>query len=178
MPSHNEVIDNYFNSSSRTTYNKGNNVFFEGDKLYSYGYHFILAQKCMNGYIINGDGYSISTTKHQSITRRHVSGYNYVTVPFSAIEAFFRSIKQQGTDINEFNIIDKTKDFYTQVKYTDKDGTIKERDIHHLGASLIKYKKHYLLLVFTSQYCQLYPISSIIQKNAFQSTPNGTQNRL
>ena len=55
MVSHDQVIDNYFNSYDRNHCNKGHNIFFENDTLYSYGHHFILAQKIKNGYILNGD---------------------------------------------------------------------------------------------------------------------------
>ena len=43
----------------------GSNMFFEGDIIYSYGYHFPMAIK-WNGYVLyNDERYSISTCKHQ-----------------------------------------------------------------------------------------------------------------
>jgi nitrogen regulatory protein PII-like uncharacterized protein len=41
------------------------NVFFEGNKLYSYGYHYMLAEIIgLNAVIINDTGYSSTTSKH------------------------------------------------------------------------------------------------------------------
>ena len=40
-------------------------IFFEGDKLYSYGYHYLLAEFLDdNTIMINDKGYSASTRKH------------------------------------------------------------------------------------------------------------------
>lgn len=56
---------------AQRTQNKGRagNVFFEGDRLYSYGYHYILAEFLTDNDIFIGDrGYSKSTSKHIGIT--------------------------------------------------------------------------------------------------------------
>lgn len=43
----------------------GSHMFFEGDTIYSYGYHFPMAIK-WNGYLLyNDERYSVSTAKHQ-----------------------------------------------------------------------------------------------------------------
>lgn len=43
----------------------GSNMFFEGNVIYSYGYHFPMAIK-WNGYVLyNDERYSVSTCKHQ-----------------------------------------------------------------------------------------------------------------
>ncbi len=48
---------------------QGSNMFFEGDVIYSYGYHFVIARK-WNGVILwNDDTYSNSTSKHQGYVR-------------------------------------------------------------------------------------------------------------
>lgn len=48
---------------------KSKNVFFEGTKIYSYGYHYLLGEiVTFNGVkvaIINGNRYSVTTAKHQ-----------------------------------------------------------------------------------------------------------------
>jgi hypothetical protein len=48
---------------------KGNNLFVEGNILYSYGYHFPLAIRLILGkkykFIINSDKYSVTTSKHK-----------------------------------------------------------------------------------------------------------------
>lgn len=44
------------------------NVFFEGNKIYSYGYHYLLGEFIdKNTIMINDTGYSVSTGKHISI---------------------------------------------------------------------------------------------------------------
>lgn len=56
------------------------NVFFEKDKIYSYGYHYVLAQflKIPNGEIailINNKGYSSSTSEHINTIREATRQY-------------------------------------------------------------------------------------------------------
>ena len=57
---------------------KANSVFIdtagENTVLYSYGYHFPMALRYPNGgLMINSDKYSVTTSKHQSYLRRHIS---------------------------------------------------------------------------------------------------------
>ena len=68
---HYAIVFNYFfaKNDERTRYCNANNVFYEGTILYSYGRHFALAVKSKNGYILNGDRYSNTTSGHQSLTR-------------------------------------------------------------------------------------------------------------
>jgi len=62
---------------------KSGNVFFDGDTLYSYGYHFPLAHRAI-GYdggeaiLLNGRSYSNSTSKHQNWTRQATSHYRQI----------------------------------------------------------------------------------------------------
>jgi len=149
MVSHNEVIRNFFNAGDREYYNKGANVFFEDNTLYSYGHHFILAQECKNGYILNGDGYSVSTSKHQSYTRRHAPSDSPI-IPFSALESLFKSRTKKYNpstieELKQIEIIDITEDTYTTVTRQDKNGDPYEAKVHHLGASLFKYKNKYYI---------------------------------
>lgn len=52
----------------------GSNMFIEGDSIYSYGHHFMLAKRIgFNEYLWNPDGYSSSTSKHKC----YVSGALY-----------------------------------------------------------------------------------------------------
>ena len=60
-------------SEGRTS---NNNIFFEGDKLYSYGYHYLLAEFLDdNTIMINDKGYSSSTGKHIGKVRWATSQY-------------------------------------------------------------------------------------------------------
>jgi hypothetical protein len=71
------------------------NVFGDDRALYSYGSHFplIVPMRDESGalvlYLLNGDRYSVSTTRHQSIARSVIADSDVpsVIIPFSAITA-------------------------------------------------------------------------------------------
>jgi hypothetical protein len=73
--------------AQRTQYEgRSSNVFFEGDRLYSYGRHYILAQFLGQNDVLIGDrGYSSSTAKHISITiqatRQYTQWYETTSDP-------------------------------------------------------------------------------------------------
>jgi hypothetical protein len=59
---------------------RSSNCFFEGDKLYSYGKHYLLAEFITNqsgelAVMINDKGYSATTSKHISEARQALSQY-------------------------------------------------------------------------------------------------------
>ena len=57
--------------------NQSGSVFFEGDKIYSYGYHYLLGEFLdENTILINDEGYSVSTSKHISILMGATNHYN------------------------------------------------------------------------------------------------------
>lgn len=45
---------------------KGSNLFFEGDTIYSYGYHFPVARHYKGVILFNSQDYSVTTSKHKS----------------------------------------------------------------------------------------------------------------
>ncbi|ANA86858.1 hypothetical protein BH772_gp027 [Gordonia phage Bachita] len=69
------------------------NVFSDGDVIYSYGYHFPMAILIRDGEgsvrhaVLNGDTYSVSTTRHQGEVRAALgrAEIRYVIVPFEAL---------------------------------------------------------------------------------------------
>jgi len=148
---HSAVVYNYFfaKGAERRSYRRGSKVFYEGDVLYSFGTHFELAVKCRNnGYVLNGDRYSSTTSGHQSLTRsvaeRHKQETtNRVThhciIPFSALQA--AEVKPE-----DVFILDVTEDTWETVKRKNpKTGEMEEHQIHHLGASLVRVgTKRYL----------------------------------
>lgn len=139
--SHDGVIFNYFNAvdSERKNFNKGSNVFYEENVLYSYSYHFALALRCRNGYVLNGDSYSISTSHHQSITRRHAQRKKHCIIPFSALQ-------NAGIKPEHIIIVNVTEDSYeTWTRKNPDTGETEEYRVHHLGASLIKHKNKLFL---------------------------------
>ena len=53
------------------TTGRGSNLFIEGDCIYSYGHHFIIAVRRRDGenyiwYVCNTDRYSVTTARHKS----------------------------------------------------------------------------------------------------------------
>jgi hypothetical protein len=82
MKSHYEVIKGFKNGKSY----RGANVFAEGNYLYSYGKHFILAVRKEDGsFLLNGDKYSTTTSRHQSDTYSLFG--KHPRVSFSACES-------------------------------------------------------------------------------------------
>ena len=76
------VFDNYdcIHTFAQQTQNNGRtstgNIFFEGKRIYSYGYHYLLGEFIdKNTILINDKGYSNSTAKHISILIGATSQY-------------------------------------------------------------------------------------------------------
>lgn len=77
------------------THANSSNVFFEYQKLYSYGYHYLLAQFIdKNTIIINDDGYSVTTSKHIGIARYATSQYKQFYKTKTDLQIVFNSIKE------------------------------------------------------------------------------------
>ena len=52
---------------------KTKHMFIDGRNLYSYGYHFPIAVRLEgNIFILNEDGYSVTTARHKSLLKRAV----------------------------------------------------------------------------------------------------------
>jgi hypothetical protein len=134
-----EVIDSFFRKEYDEGYNYGehnSNIFFEGDKLYSYGYHFVMAQRLYDEqgefYLINADSYSRTTAKHQSYVRTEAQYKRHILIPFSALEGA-RIIK------DTIKMIDKESD--KEVPYMGTNWQTGEKELMHrhlMGSSLIK----------------------------------------
>jgi hypothetical protein len=80
------------------THGKGSNMFFEHGTIYSYGYHFKLAQFVNNKegkrcVLINLKSYSNTTSKHQSLVWRSIPQ----DVPFLKVVSFFNDIDAAST---------------------------------------------------------------------------------
>lgn len=101
MTTHQQAISRYFDIALGTTTRKAlssTSVFSEGDTLYSYGHHFTLCRairgKARKGqergevelFLVNGDTYSNTTTRHQSIMRNELPRtVPSVIIPFTAL---------------------------------------------------------------------------------------------
>jgi len=74
--SNSETIHIYAQQNHPEGRSTGGNVFFYGSKLYSYGYHYLLAEFIdPNTVVINDKGYSNSTSKHINIAQSALSQY-------------------------------------------------------------------------------------------------------
>jgi len=63
-------------ASGNKTSGKGSNFYFEGDTIFSYGSHFPIARRVNeNFYLMTQRGYSVSTSRHISYTRRAIPSY-------------------------------------------------------------------------------------------------------
>ena len=59
---------------------KSSNVFFYKNKIYSYGYHYVLAEQFTNFTILNNKGYSNSTAKHINYMINAINGQYHNTM--------------------------------------------------------------------------------------------------
>lgn len=83
--SHCEVIRGFI----RGRYRRGSRVFADrdDDTLYSYGHHFPLLVRLPDGFLVNGNRYSVSTARHQHLVFGVLAeeGQRYAVVPFAAL---------------------------------------------------------------------------------------------
>jgi len=80
LSNHDEVAHVWAQQSQHE--GKAGNIFFRDKTLYSYGEHFWLGHFVTPEIVfLNSDSYSVSTSKHQSITCRAVSHKDTFTVP-------------------------------------------------------------------------------------------------
>lgn len=75
LKSHEEVC--HFWANKIQSSGRSNNVFFEGNKIYSYGHHFTMAEHVegTNIVLFTSRSYSSSTGKHKSICRASIPSY-------------------------------------------------------------------------------------------------------
>jgi hypothetical protein len=79
--SHSEVCHVWANNTDVNAIGRASNIFFEGDKIYSHGRHFILGKKFIHeGRVItflNTKRYSNSTSKHQNHLSQAANGLTF-----------------------------------------------------------------------------------------------------
>lgn len=74
--SNSEIMHVFAQRTQREARTANSNVFFYGNKIYSYGYHYLLGEFLDdNTILINDKGYSVSTSKHINYLRQAVSQY-------------------------------------------------------------------------------------------------------
>lgn len=140
---------------------RGSRIFTEGDVLYSYGRHFPLAvrrgEPGQEWYLLNGDKYSVSTSKHQRITYSVFSDSPRVSfTALSAARIYYDDCKLIDFQKDEFKTsFPEDDDFYNfkktipagaeyhEQKY--KNGEIHSKSYHRIGAVVLEQdKKHYI----------------------------------
>jgi hypothetical protein len=81
---------------------KSGNVFFEYKKLYSYGYHFCLAEFLTeNVVLLNNTSYSNTTSKHQNKTLRATFQYIQILTSTYYIENVNRSLEHLKNNLSK-----------------------------------------------------------------------------
>jgi hypothetical protein len=94
---------------------RASNVYVEDERVYSYGPHFELARPLrdkrgrVTAYLLNGERYSVTTSKHQSSVRNALrdSKAPAVIIPYGALDA-------AGVDRDSVRIVDVLPDRYTE----------------------------------------------------------------
>lgn len=112
---------------------RASNVFADGDKLYSYGYHFELARVLRDKkgdarlYLLNGERVSNTTTGHQASVRWRLARDKRtpsVIIPYPALQ-------QAGVDLDSIRLLD-SKPERNEVK-THRTHTLPEGAVWHKG---------------------------------------------
>lgn len=87
-----------------------NNMFFEYDKIYSYGYHYLLAEFLDNETIlINDKGYSNTTSKHIALITGATRNRKQFFITKTDTEIVLNNVKNW---LNKLTRARKTKEFY------------------------------------------------------------------
>lgn len=136
------VVRAYLNGSDC---GESGNVFFADGVIYSYGHHFPMAINVDGFYICNGDRYSNTTSKHQSILFRAISNARRVEIPYSALCSMAQKRYSGVLDIvREIHVIDHETDRYID---TGKVSTVDGRKLfeHVLGGCLFTWKDNYYI---------------------------------
>lgn len=88
-----ECVHTFAQRTQQTGRTSNNNIFFEGDKIYSYGYHYELGRFLDDETIlINNKGYSNSTAKHITLLIGATSQYKQYYKTKTDIDIVYRDI--------------------------------------------------------------------------------------
>lgn len=135
--SHSEVCHVFAQNSQNE--GSANNVFFEGNRLYSYGYHYVLAEFLNNDVVfLNNSGYSSSTWKHIGHAMSALSNKTiiYYSSTFGAVaNEIKKNIRKLANarkpEIYINNILRHWSNYEAQSKILDP--ILKNRDNHYNG---------------------------------------------
>lgn len=140
-------------SGSYTDGTTGNrNLYFEGPVVYSYGYHFPMAVRTADLYIVNGDLYSSTTSNHQSLLFRSLENGERVQIPFSALHQLFSAkapdlglmtMTKTVREVYNLRLIDWEHDHYAPTGRRYESGDMITE--HVLGGALFEYRGDYFV---------------------------------
>lgn len=122
MTSHHAVVDRWVDNILGKTDKaapRGSRVFPDGDRIFSYGYHFELGRLLRTpkgaprAFLLNGERYSSSTTGHQALVRGAAqrSGLPTAIIPYEALRA-------AGVDRDSIVPVDISQDRNEQIVHT------------------------------------------------------------
>lgn len=143
---------------------RGGNLFAEerDGALYSYGYHFPLAVRLPDGFLVNGSHVSATTTRHQNQAFRVLDDAKerYAVVPFDAVGAALygspdrspwptweNSTREAVAEVraNASIAVPTNGERWREVPYRKPDGTEATRLVHTLGDAVIRVREHYYI---------------------------------
>jgi hypothetical protein len=112
---HLEIISKFVNGKSKISTSRSSTVFADNDTLYSFGYHFplLLRMNHWNGFLLNADRYSFTTSRHQRKCFRHAT----VQIPFSALRNALGIPIGISSDLKDLELIAKEKERYDLIDY-------------------------------------------------------------
>lgn len=133
MVNHSEIAQKFAKGSEKAT---GSRMFIEGDTIFSYGYHFPIAKRYLDGFfLVNTDNYSSSTAKHKQYVFCAISDNvrKIIFIQGADKTKATRTINEQTTEIK--NLTEKIKHARTENSKQNHKRQIK--DLKH-NIQLIK----------------------------------------
>jgi len=93
---HNEVATRWLQQNTSDVHvdyvvKRGHHMFYEGETIYSYGYHFPIATFRDGIILFNADGYSVSTQRHKRIVRHALYRNNLNKTVFTLPHALWNN---------------------------------------------------------------------------------------
>lgn len=104
------------------------NLYFEGRNLYSYGRHFKLGYRGDGYFVLNSDGSTVTTTRHQSDVRATMRGRMHIELPFQALYG-------AGISVDQVRIVDVEPDRVWTTEHRRKVMVSNEGHVYAGGGS-------------------------------------------
>ncbi|MFA5186883.1 MAG: hypothetical protein WC551_10425 [Patescibacteria group bacterium] len=116
---------------------KGSHFYYEGDKIYSYGSHYLLGHLVRGLALINSRGYSVTTAKHTSYALYALHGHPYRVIDVQHPEA--ATLEDHAANLEEI----KARYLEAAVKSTRARLHVNEylRNMETAKGDYIAYKK-------------------------------------